>query len=176
MLVNFKIFNSFLGEKCGIIKEGRPILIGNTVPLAIAKEFADRSGSPLYQNKDNLEDFVLENKSLVKKGAEILNSEYQYGDSVQWAFAQQMPCRFERVPGEYLSRIGSRVSKVILDVGHNPQSLEKIFEKIKNEEAPGTRISVLFGCKDTKDYHTVNRVLSEKAEAVYFVVPPEKNR
>lgn len=149
-------------------------MIGNTVPVDLAQKFADEKNSQLTISGEDLGDFYLENKLLVKKGAEILFPEFDYIDSVDYAFEQNMACRFEKVPSENLEKIECDFKSVILDVGHNPQSLEKFIEKYNKEEnSDDDKICVVFGCKNSKDYRLANKMLGEFADMVYFVEPYE---
>lgn len=171
----FLTFNFyFLAEKCGIIKDNVPVLIGNTVVEEVVNKFALEKKSRVYRCDENFGDFVLENRRLIEKGAEILMPNYNYYHSVEWAFRQKMSCRFEMVSQTQLRYKKSKVKTVILDVGHNPQSLEKVFEKFYKEIGRNKKVCVLFGCKFTKDYRTANKLISNFAKKIYFVVPPEK--
>ena len=60
-----------------------------------------------------------------------------------------------------------------MDVGHNPQCINRVFERLRKEyasENPPELITV-FGCKKTKDFKEANSLLGELSDKVYFVRP-----
>ena len=64
--------DKILENKAGIMKEGVPILIGNTVDHAIIQKRAEKLRCPFYSMREFLGNYEEENKALVKKAGEIL--------------------------------------------------------------------------------------------------------
>ena len=93
-------------DKCGIIKPGRPCVIGPTVPYKIAKQKCDITNSDLYQlNIDDefneFDTYDEHNSNLVKYALEILNSKYfilpKNSDKFQDVVQVRPHCRMENV-------------------------------------------------------------------------------
>eukprot|EP00484_Ammonia_sp_Unknown_P017069 CAMPEP_0197025274 /NCGR_PEP_ID=MMETSP1384-20130603/5663_1 /TAXON_ID=29189 /ORGANISM="Ammonia sp." /LENGTH=558 /DNA_ID=CAMNT_0042453791 /DNA_START=30 /DNA_END=1706 /DNA_ORIENTATION=- len=69
--------DSIAKDKCGIIKPGRPVVIGPSVPYKIARPIADSMHSDLYQmNDDNYDSFDEHNTNLARFALQILNKKY----------------------------------------------------------------------------------------------------
>ena len=83
-------------------------------------------------------------------------------------------CRFEKVKHKFLKN--SKIQDLILDVGHNIQALESIYQRIRVEYGSETKISVIFGCKRAKDHSEINRFLAKNSEKIFFVAPEQNNR
>ena len=84
-----------------------------------------------------------------------------------------MTGRYQKIPRINLAQTGLRFSEAILDVGHNPQCVQRVFERLRQEFGGdrGKKLVTIFGCKKTKDFAEVNKLLAELSDSVYFVRP-----
>jgi len=107
-------------NKAGIIKQGVPILIGNTVDAQPIEKLASELKCELFKMKEFLGDYELENKALVKKAGHILKEKYNFEDFVDRAFQEPVIGRFQKISPERIRSTGLKFKDVIVDVGHNP--------------------------------------------------------
>ena len=113
-------------EKCGIIKEGCPVLIGGSVPFNVAREVAEEKGAEVYECKDLLgdattipdssissvvmEDYDIENSKMAKAALILLQfhlaqKSIERGEQPVIITPEEMeegvkvrpPCRFEEM-------------------------------------------------------------------------------
>jgi len=110
-------------EKLGILKANIPLLIGPTVPLDIAKQFAKSTASPLFVSDKHHLDYNEENKDLVRKAAEILSPKYNFLSKIDEAFRTTFSCRFELVSTSNLPFTFK--PSLYLDVCHNLQGFTR---------------------------------------------------
>eukprot|EP01084_Bolivina_argentea_P180879 312465_1 len=89
-------------DKCGIIKQGRPAVIGPTVPFDVAEQRAKQMNSGLSQMKDDNNPFDTydeHNTSLARYALETLNAKYfilpKGLDELSKALTVRPHCRFE---------------------------------------------------------------------------------
>ncbi len=97
-------------EKAGIIKPGIPVVVGPTV----STEYIE--SDDLHHVVGDFENYEIENRAIAAKVLEVL------GVPPCDAIDRAPPCRFERI-----SHSGR---EYILDVAHNPQGLNRLFERI----------------------------------------------
>lgn len=173
---NFVFFNLIVEHKCGIIKPGRPVLIGNTVPYQQAKDIADGLGSELTVLDAGFDNYEEENKEMVRLIARKVKevSRFDFESKIDEAFdTETLPCRYEKVPERLLG--ASKIKDVILDMGHNHQSLQRVMERLKNDFKL-KKIGVVFSGNKAKDVQSMIELLSNEADYLYLTFPSSQQQ
>jgi dihydrofolate synthase/folylpolyglutamate synthase len=128
-------------EKAGIIKPGVPVILGpNAKPLTIFKKAAQAAGSPLFQVTGSFNHYDEENSAIALKALSLLPYPLEKR-SIEKGLAAVPPCRFEIISQDPL---------IILDVAHNPDGLNRLFERV-TFHYPGKKVHVLAGFSADKD-------------------------
>ena len=147
-------------EKAGIIKEGRPVLVGPHVPHDVIRQCAhEKKASAYYTCEDvlglpdpaaekDLEDYDLENARIATAALMLLAKSHPHHvapseEAIREGTAIRPPCRFEPVLLE------SGV-KVILDVAHNPPAMEYLVRKLQTTY-PNATFRMVVGMSSDKD-------------------------
>lgn len=164
--------NCSKGEKCAIFKKGCPCLIGPSVPLHVAKDYADRHQSSTLRQLARgplVNDYTEENNEIVRAAVETLRSHFKISPSVvdDVLHNYSLPCRTEYLYKQHLSKFPS-LSAVVFDVGHNPDGVRNSLEKLKRANK-SVEYVVLFGCKQTKDYASSIGLLKDFSQTIYLV-------
>lgn len=123
-------------EKAGIIKPGVPVILGPHVPHDFLGAIAAERQSPvLLVPKGPYPNFEEENTAIARTALEYLRTSqpalpWREGPEGDLALARGLrsrpPCRFQ----EMERRVGNRSVRVVLDVGHNPPALRRLFERL----------------------------------------------
>lgn len=120
-------------EKSGIIKPGVPVVLGPRVPHALLGEIAGQKQAPvLLVPKGPYSSFEEENTAIARTALNYLRTSEPAlpwkGDETALArgLASRPPCRFEELERE----VGGKKIRVILDVGHNPPAIRRLFERL----------------------------------------------
>lgn len=143
-------------EKAGIIKPAVPVIIGPCVPKNIIEKIAEENKSPCVQVTGNFTFFDDENNAVAKKAMQMLGlSEL----SIQAGLKALPPCRMELV---------SQNPPVILDVGHNPDGLQHLFQAAR-QNYPKASFRVLFGVSKNKDIEGCLNVLKKYGSQFHLV-------
>jgi dihydrofolate synthase/folylpolyglutamate synthase len=177
-------------EKGGIIKLGRPVVIGSRDPDArstlgsiagqrqsatfmLDREFSYRSLAPEHRfdyrglglTLDNIETglagaFQHENGSIALAALEVLRGQ---GWSIDENHIRQ---GFAEVswPGRF-DRVWQR-PLVILDCAHNELSVEALLQTIDLELGPTVRPHLVFGCQEDKQWQRMAEMLAPRAQSV----------
>jgi dihydrofolate synthase/folylpolyglutamate synthase len=129
-------------EKAGIIKEKVPVIIGPHVPLAPIQAIASQKQSPWIQVKQTSPLFEEENRLIARTALNYLSSRFHLSpQAIEQGLEGKQPCRFEILPS---------TPPVILDVAHNPDGLQHLFQMIQHHY-PGRSLRLLFGLSKSKD-------------------------
>lgn len=146
-------------EKCGIIKEGCPVLIGPQVPLDVARRFCNERNAPLHISEERGNDFVEENTILLKKAAQLIGKSLKLTNKAvdEACLNHNLPCRLEPLRDDLLSR-HQRLKSVHFDVGHNPDAILKTLASY-SRRVTMCRTAIVYGCKILKDYHSCMSVM-----------------
>lgn len=144
-------------EKAGIIKEGKPVLIGPHVPMEIIKPIAFSKNAPLYQSLEKGDSYVEENCAIAQLAMSLL----LIPQTVQEKALQAQPsCRLE------LRRV--RDVDILLDVAHNPDGLTRLFSAIR-VRFPGKKLRVVVGFSKNKDIDECLHILKNAGNYFYPV-------
>jgi dihydrofolate synthase / folylpolyglutamate synthase len=147
-------------EKAGIIKKGIPILIGPKVPVNIMEAVANEKESPLISMQEHFPSFELENRSIALKALEWLKISPA---AIEKGLQATPECR--------LQEIWHQKQLVILDVAHNPDGFEHLFQAL-HLRYPNMRFRVLFGLSKTKDIQHCLSILIKNSTRFYPVEAP----
>ena len=151
---------SIADNKAGIIKENTPVVIGPRVPYDVIARRATEAHAPLYQVSGYFEDYDEENSCVAREVLRILQKKWQGLDIEDTAYFRP-PCRFEEVVTNYAG--GPRV---ILDVAHNPDGIDKLLKKLQQKAVFLCSIS-----KD-KDVQTMLKLILGLAEGIICTQAP----
>lgn len=147
-------------EKAGIIKPGRPVLVGPHCPHDVIRQCAQEKKASAYYTCDDvlgavdaatlkkLEDYDLENARIATAALRLLQQSHPHHvvltDSVlQQGTAARPPCRFESVT------LDSGLT-VILDVAHNPPAMKYLVRKLQTTY-PEASFRMVVGMSSDKD-------------------------
>ncbi len=129
-------------EKAGIIKENIPVIIGPHVPLAPIQSVALQKQSDCIQVKETSPLFEEENRLIARTALDYLAPRFHLPtEAITQGLEGKQPCRFEVLQGTPL---------VILDVAHNPDGLQHLFQMLKHHY-PFHSLRLLFGLSKSKD-------------------------
>lgn len=158
-------------EKGGIIKPGRPVLVGPHCPQEVLQQCTrERGAGPYYvpqvvlKDYRDLEvtDYDEENSRISKASLMVLRSMYpeRLGEMseelMEEATTIRPPCRFEQVDLE-------DGLTVILDVAHNPPAMDYLVHKLK-ASFPGKTFRFVAGMSSDKDLGQCGRSLLSAAD------------
>lgn len=156
-------------EKAGIIKPGIPIITGPRVPEQVISKVAHESNSQHFHLSKTHSNFEDENCSIAKKALELFDVD---DVNITKGLNSHLPCRLQIVEKDDLPIFCNKPfpKKVVLDVGHNPDGLEKLFSAIKEKEH-NPRIRILCGLSKTKDIDGCLKILKQNCEDFHLVEP-----
>ena len=175
-------------EKGGIIKPGRPVLVGPNVPHDVLRECAREKGASAYHTLDNVlgssssssndsetgDDYDLENARIATAAVKLLqeshpdlfdnNNDTHLDDAIRQGTSQRPPCRFECVECDGVS--------VILDVAHNPPAMDYLVRKL-HATFPDKKFRMVVGMSSDKDLklcgESVLKAVDGDATRIHFV-------
>lgn len=176
-------FGQIAGEKAGIIKAGRPVVIGR-VPAeaeAVIRAKAQAEGAPVVSVREvfgeelehyphtNLEgDYQRWNAATAMLAARTLPAKWKITDGAVASGLQHVdwPGRWQRV------RLGGRL--VILDASHNPEGAAVLAHNLENLTAEtGRRPVVITGVLGAARARPLIETISRFAREIHFVVPQQ---
>ncbi len=154
-------------EKAGIIKPGRPVVIGPRVPADVVREIATKHRSHVIQVEGRFTDFHAENDAIAKKALEVL-------DVPPAAIAQGLKalphCRLQIfLPRQLPKPIADQPpAAVILDVAHNPDGLAHLLQSVR-QRFPGNALRFVLGISQNKDLPACLKVIKDAAVHFHLV-------
>jgi dihydrofolate synthase / folylpolyglutamate synthase len=124
-------------EKAGVMKPGVPVVLGPNVPRPFLQNIASRVGSPVILTPEGpYPDFEDENVAIAKTAIEqglVIGAALPKPitpEAARRGLACRPPCRYEVLKRRVA--VGDegrgREVTVVLDVGHNPPALERLFD------------------------------------------------
>lgn len=145
-------------EKGGIIKEKVPVIIGPHVPFAPIQALALEKQSRCIQVKQVSPLFEEENRLIAHAALNELASSFSLSQSaIEKGLEAKQSCRFEVFPGP-----------VILDVAHNPDGLQHLFQML-DHHYPNQSIRFLFGLSKNKDLMGCLKLIAEYGSFFHLV-------
>jgi len=146
--------------KAGIIKRGKPLVLGPTVPPEWLEPVAQKQKSHLYQSHFAGEDYDRENQEIARLALETISEDFPIEKSALAEGLQvRPPCRFE----PYL-----REKVVILDVAHNPQGFARLIDRLK-VSYPGASYRFVCGFSQGKEIGAIAKLLQRQASTIHLV-------
>ena len=108
-------------EKSGVIKPGKPCVIGPNTPQELLTKIAEEKGSlALIVEKQENNHFLAENSRITRKVFEVIQVT---NEALEAGLLHSQPFRCQRVDHNGLN--------IILDVGHNAMALNRVFADLK---------------------------------------------
>jgi dihydrofolate synthase / folylpolyglutamate synthase len=175
-------------EKGGIIKAGRPVLVGPNVPHDVLRQCASEKHASAYYTCDDvlgvpddsskeltLQDYDLENARIATAALKLLQKSHPevVGRSIpdaviQRGTSQRPPCRFEIVHGTN----SEDAPVVILDVAHNPPAMDYLVRKL-HTSYPDASFRLVVGMSSDKDMSlcgaSIMDLVKGDASRIHFV-------
>lgn len=181
-------------EKAGILRPGRPAVLGDRDPPAELLEYARVRGVPLQCSGRDF-DFIargrtwdwtfgdaewaglpwpalpgrlqLENAAAVLAGLHLIRNQLPHSrDAIETGLRQvRLPGRFQVLPG---------APEIILDVAHNPHAVARLAENLKDRPAVGRTLGVC-GMLANKDAQAAGALMKDRVDH-WFVGPLEGSR
>lgn len=141
-------------NKAGIIKPNRPVLLGYRAALSpmFHKAFSTLSSVYIMPPSD---DWMEENRQIALKAIDIL-----FPQHTGYECRKVPPCRFEEVTlpsGQ----------KVIFDIAHNIDGLEKLFNRLE-KVFPEEKTSLIFSMSSDKEVDKALLLISQKSDHIFF--------
>lgn len=148
---------SIAREKAGIIKPFAPVLAGPRTPQNLFADIAAANKSPFFWVEGTFPSYEEENCAVAKRAMELLGIEPQ---AIQAGLPALPPCRMEEVkPG------------IILDVGHNPDGLERLFCSLRHKY-PNSSMRVVCALSKNKDLTGCFAILRQYASFIHLTEAP----
>lgn len=150
-------------EKAGIIKKGKPVVLGPDVPFSLMKEKADALGCLLYQSSFQSEDFDRENQETARCALAFLAPHFPLAETAICAGLKvKPPCRFEQ---------HQRQKGVVFDVAHNAHGFARLLQLLKYTY-PNSHYRFVLGFSQGKDIAECARLIQDHACAIHLVSGP----
>lgn len=168
-------------EKSGIIKPGVPVVLGPKVPHALLEGIAAERGAPVLKVPlGPYESFEEENTAIARTALNHLRTSLPplplTDAAVREGLDSRPPCRFERLE----RAVGGVKVPVVLDVGHNPPALRRLFERLagggggghhrRSSNGKPPRLRVLLGLSADKDIRACVQTVLEYVPADHLHV------
>ncbi|MBF5058671.1 bifunctional folylpolyglutamate synthase/dihydrofolate synthase [Candidatus Neptunochlamydia vexilliferae] len=134
-------------EKGGIIREGIPVIVGETAALP-----------PILEKATDLTIARNNSTDIVRRALKKLPFSIDVGEGIR----RRPPCRYEKR------------GDVIFDVAHNPTAFERLFKTVQREY-PGKKIHLLLGLSKDKDVEDCLEVIERYTDHI-ALLPVEHPR
>lgn len=144
-------------EKAGIIKKNVPIIIGPKVPLNIISPIAENLNAPLFQVVGSFNNYEEENNAIATKALEILKIDSM---AIEKGLKAKPPCRFEIVNGFK--------SQIVLDVAHNPDGFNRLFERLQIQ-FPNKKLVAVIGFSKNKDVRESFKIAQKNCQEIHCI-------
>jgi dihydrofolate synthase/folylpolyglutamate synthase len=182
-------------EKAGVFRAQRPAICGDPNPPACIARIAQEKGAQLWQMGQDFSFHREQNHWSFRFGSEAIESlpapglygQFQYCNASSalaalMALRQRLPVSFEAIsrglrtaalPGRFqICQFNQH--EVILDVAHNPQAAEMLFNNLAQRPTIGRTLAV-FGMLKDKDIASVVRLINPQVD-VWYLAPIEEKR
>lgn len=150
-------------EKAGIIKNGIPVVIGESDDeiISIFKSIAEEKKCDFYLENKTSNSFIIKNQQLAKKSIEILKNHYKIKVSPR-AFNKGIEnlYQFTGLKGRFQEI--SKNPKVIIDAAHNKEGVLALFQHI-NSHLEFNRLHLIYGASNDKNVSNIITLFPENA-------------
>lgn len=163
-------------EKAGIIKPNTPIVIGPHVPRKVIEEIAFVQSAPLFIVEESVGTYDDENSAIAQEVCRILQEKMPLDNAmVELALSKRPNSRFEEK--KVVVTIDGVCSEItsILDVAHNPQGIERLFQ-MYDVYYPNSRPIVIFAGSREKDVEVMLRTVASKAHSIILTTDSSSQR
>ena len=168
-------------EKAGIVKRGRPVVIGPTVDEIVLRDVvAEVGGGDVVRVTGTFNTTEAENVAVAKAALAVIRAEREgkggelnakvhermgdWNESViEQAMTARPPCRYER-----LTLPTTPPLPTILDVAHNPAAFARLIAAVQSDY-PSHRIRAVVGMSSDKDIAACLTVLLPHVAALHLV-------
>lgn len=158
-------------EKGGIIRPFIPVILGPGASLPVLSQMAFEKESPCIQVGRPMSAFYdHENTSIAKAAMVELSKRYVLKEeAIETGLSVRPLCRFQVLTGMNAPpQMGKFPEAVVLDVAHNPNGLERLFEAVLFHY-PNHQIRVIAGLSGDKDLKKCLAVIAHYALQVHLV-------
>eukprot|EP00743_Colponemidia_sp_Colp-15_P007909 GILK01008567.1.p1 GENE.GILK01008567.1~~GILK01008567.1.p1 ORF type:complete len:451 (-),score=70.41 GILK01008567.1:78-1313(-) len=167
-------------EKAGIIKPGVPVILGPRTPHAYLKQLAESRNAaaivvPPFKpsRSDKSESFDKENNRIAQAVLENLsdsNGPVEISESARIrGMDVRPPCRLEKVTVKPVNGLPTPPA-VLLDVGHNPAALGRMFAEVRRQY-PDNEYRLVMGMSKERDHKAALHVVAAHAHYLHLVEP-----
>uniref|UniRef100_A0A7C4VSN7 tetrahydrofolate synthase n=1 Tax=Fervidobacterium thailandense TaxID=1008305 RepID=A0A7C4VSN7_9BACT len=179
-------------EKAGIVKPGKPVVIGQMPENAknVIREVARERGSKVYEYGKDFEAEIVElgfNRNVYNYFGDVtiknipvrLNGKHQLFNVAIALKAFELAAKLDEkfvksalekafIPGRF-----EEIERIVFDGAHNPQAAEMFVENLKLYFPNETR-AILFGILDDKDKESVLKIIGPECNVMIVTRPPSK--
>ncbi len=149
-------------EKAGIIKRNVPCVIGPHVPSDVIEKVAKENNATLFKVFCEDRDFDRENSEIARKSLEVLSQKILLSkESIEKGISEVPPLRFEVIHKPSCFAI-------VCDVGHNPDGVKRLFEKVK-QKFGSKKITTLCGMSKEKDVRSCLQYIVDTSNTICFI-------
>lgn len=138
-------------EKAGIIKPNRPVVVGPYASLPEIEAIARWQNAPYYPVKGAFREYDEENRAIAKRALDLLEGFSLC--AVEEGLKARPPCRMEWIEDK----------RVILDVAHNPNGIERLLQSI-DQYLAGAKIDILCGFSKEKEVSRALQLLAKRGD------------
>lgn len=154
-------------QKGGIIKKGRPVILGPRADCLALSQLAKKNDSQLINVRGEFEFFDDENSSTAKSALLLLQKKFSRisNKAINAGIKERPACRFQCFSPKGSSKYPK---SVIFDVAHNEAAFSCLFKSIKSK-FKDTPIRVLFGLSRDKNIEKCTFEISKATSHVHLV-------
>ncbi len=147
-------------EKGGIIKAKVPVVLGPHVPYDHLMELIQANETTYHQVPGAFATYDAENSATAAMALSLLQKKFSLTqEAIAYGLSTRPPCRMQQVSQDPL---------VVLDVAHNPNGIERLFNSIHNTYNPA-KVRIVTGISANKDVHGCLAALKDKASGIHLV-------
>ncbi|OMJ72199.1 hypothetical protein SteCoe_29404 [Stentor coeruleus] len=145
-------------EKSGVIKPGKPVVIGPNTPQILLRQIADEKGSEVLVVETNQEfkNYIEENSKITQRIFEIVKVS---PEALEFGLGFSQPFR--------LQKIEAFGKTFILDVGHNPMALNRVLSDFIREF--GNEIRVVLAMSKGKSPKEFLDIIGKYSRLIHVV-------
>ena len=152
-------------EKAGIMKPGRPVVLGPNVPISVLKDIAGKVGAPctIVPAAEDFESADQENTRIAQAALTLLMQKLPKLTASHVDLAAKV-----RPLGRKQEAICDNSKVVIIDTGHNVSALSRLFYDLIHQY-PAHRFQAIMGISADKQVHLCIEEVMKHVEKVHFV-------
>ena len=166
-------------RKAGIIKPNTPAILGYDIPTKkVFYDYAKKKNATVFSVTKKAKSYDEENSNTVKLAMRVLKRYYPLKfakvtkKAIKYGLQQKPRCRMEKVfdsVPELQQKYKGKISKIYLDVGHNPHGIKKLVESITKENKTNKPIRIACAFSKGKDVKGIMNILNDNNVKVNFI-------